>query len=204
MEPAVVPGDKLLYWTTGPDVRRGDVVMYRLGAPDNLLHIGRLIGLPGDTVACCTAAGLITVDGRALRERYVFPGEAPSEIRFSVSLRAGQAWVMGDHRTISLDSRIRGPVPLASIAGRVSVIIDGDEHATTVRTPTAFVAAGLAPADRREPAPYGWLAAFLIAIAALIGEAVTGVVLVIRSRGRRRRLARPEVSSVQLPPPGYR
>ena len=32
MEPAVVPGDKLLYWTTGPDVRRGDVVMYRLGA----------------------------------------------------------------------------------------------------------------------------------------------------------------------------
>ena len=173
-------------------------------APDNLLHVGRLIGLPGDTVTCCAAAGLITVDGRALRERYVFPGETPSETRFSVSLRAGQAWVMGDHRTISLDSRIRGPVPLAMIAGRVSVIIDTDEQVTTVRTPAAFVAAGLAPADRREPAPYAWLAAFLTAIVALIGEAVTGVVLVIRSRGRRRRAApRPEASSVQLPP-GYR
>ena len=138
----------------------------------------------------------MTVDGRALRESYVFPGDAPSAIRFTVTLRPGQVWLLGDNRSIALDSRLRGPAPLAGIQGRVTVI-DANGRVTAVRTPAAFVAVRLAPPDHRPLLPYGWLAALLGAGLALIAEIVIGAVLHVRAR--RRRAAPPGVSWAQLP-----
>jgi signal peptidase I len=101
-------GDRL--WTErGHDFRRGDIVILSAPAGGPVTqgtYVKRLIGLPGDTVACCDAAGDVTVDGKALDEAaYLFPGDQPSQIQFRVTLGAGQVWVMGDDRTVSLDSR---------------------------------------------------------------------------------------------------
>ena len=42
-------------------------------------YIKRVIGIPGDHVACCDAQGRVTVNGVALDEKsYIFPGNAPS------------------------------------------------------------------------------------------------------------------------------
>lgn len=93
-------------------------------------YVKRVIGLPGDHVACCNAKGQITVNDVALSETsYLYPGNAPSEQRFSITVPPGRLWVMGDHRAISADSRYHmgdpggGTIPESSVLGRVFVRI---------------------------------------------------------------------------------
>jgi signal peptidase I len=91
--------------------------------------IKRVIGLPGDTVACCDAEGRVTVNGVPLDEPYVYPGNEPSDMTFEVTVPAGRMWVMGDHREASQDSRWhqdlpgQGTVPVDDVVGRAVVVI---------------------------------------------------------------------------------
>jgi signal peptidase I len=65
------------------------------------LVVRRVIAVPGDRVSCCDAHGRVLVDGKALDETYLYPGDAPSKSRFSVTLADGQYWLLGDHRSIA-------------------------------------------------------------------------------------------------------
>ena len=93
--------------------------------------IKRVIGLPGDKVACCDAQGRVTVNGVALNEKsYLYPGNPPSENRFSVKVPANSLWVMGDHRDVSYDSRGHrygfpggGSIPESAVVGRAFIRI---------------------------------------------------------------------------------
>jgi signal peptidase I len=107
----------------------GFASMFGFGHPGAIL-IKRVIGLPGDRVACCDAGGRVTVNGVTLTEQsYLYPGDAPSEIRFNITVPPGWLWVMGDHRLISDDSRSHvgdpggGTVPESAVIGRAFVII---------------------------------------------------------------------------------
>jgi signal peptidase I len=107
----------------------GFASMFGFGHPGDIL-IKRVIGLPGDDVACCDAQGRVTVNGVPLTEQsYLYPGDAPSEVRFNIVVPAGRLWVMGDHRLISDDSRDHlgdpggGTVPENAVIGRAFVII---------------------------------------------------------------------------------
>jgi signal peptidase I len=96
-------------------------------APSERDFVKRVVGLPGDRVVCCDAAGLLTVNGRALREPYLPAGEPASAEPFDVVVPAGRLWVMGDHRSDSADSRAHlgdpggGTVPLDRVVGKVLV-----------------------------------------------------------------------------------
>jgi signal peptidase I len=90
--------------------------------------IKRVIGLPGDRVACCDEQGRMTVNGVPLDETaYLFPGDQPSTTNFDVVVPEGKLWVMGDHRSQSADSRSRigapggGFVPIDRVVGRAFV-----------------------------------------------------------------------------------
>lgn len=93
--------------------------------------IKRVIGLPGDTVACCDAQRRITVNGVPIVEPYVHPGDEPSAMTFSVIVPEGRIWVMGDNRSDSDDSRyhdtngdgLDGSVPISKVTGRAFALV---------------------------------------------------------------------------------
>jgi signal peptidase I len=180
MENTIMPGNRLLAWR-GDQVRRGDLVIFIDPALPGGLFLRRVIGLPGDHVACCNARGQLTVNGRSLQERYVYPGDAPSARPFSVTLAAGQVWLMGDHRSRAYDSRFKGPAAMTDIVGRVS-LIDRNGAYTMLRTPAAYIADGLAPADHRPVVPVAWLVTAGVAVLALLVLLGTGIVLRLRRR----------------------
>ncbi len=181
MQPTLQVGDRLPV-TLGEGFRRGDIVVLRVPTSGNLV-VKRIIGLPGDHVACCNAAGKVTVDGKALDETYLHSGDQPSAITFSVTLRPGQIWVMGDHRLISMDSREWGPIPETDVVGPVLIILHGGAT-SSVRTPQTFVSNGLAPSGSRTP-PFVWLIAISGAgFVALIILLILGVTRTIMRRRR--------------------
>jgi signal peptidase I len=101
-----------------------------LGPPDEKDFIKRVIGLPGDTVQCCSADGRVTVNGHALTEPYIFDNTPESQRAFGpVKVPAGRLWVMGDHRGVSADSRSHitdqwhGTIPIDHVVGRAFVIV---------------------------------------------------------------------------------
>ena len=103
-----------------------------LSAPDSNDHlIKRVIGLPGDEVACCNTFGQVSVNGVPLDEPYLkLPDSVTkaSKDDFAVTVPEGSLWVLGDNRYNSCDSRCNatGPslgfVPLENVVGRAIMI----------------------------------------------------------------------------------
>jgi signal peptidase I len=189
MQPTIAPGDQMLAVEGSSGIRRGDIVVLRV--PANVsgtdeLFVKRVIGLPGDHVACCNAKGQVTVDGKALSENYLYPGDQPSRTRFSATVGKGEIWVMGDHRSISVDSRKWGQVPLRGVVGRVILVIRGSSFAT-VRTPLTFVARGLAPVDTRLGQYVGLAIAAAASLVLLLLLAIFGITRFAIRRRRRNR-----------------
>ena len=185
MQPTISPGDRILAVQGSSGIRRGDVVVLRVPAKisgTDDLFVKRVIGLPGDHVACCDA-GRVTVNGKPLDESYLYPGDPPSRTTFSVTVGKGEIWVMGDHRNISVDSRKWGPVPVSGVVGRVILIGHGSSF-TAVRTPRTFVADGLAPADTRPELYAGLLIAAAASVAVLMLLAVAGITRFVIRRSR--------------------
>jgi len=99
-------------------IGRGDVVVFRHPAQfdPQRSYIKRVIALPGDTLRI--DRGHVFVNGKLLYEPYV-----PSEYRDNRSqeeivIPADSYFMMGDHRSISSDSRDFGPVDRSLIYGK--------------------------------------------------------------------------------------
>ncbi|MFI9357158.1 signal peptidase I [Streptomyces lydicus] len=99
-----------------------------LARPADTDYVKRVIGIGGDHVTCCDERGRIEVNGEAVREGYVHPGDAPSSVTFDIVVPEGKLWVMGDHRARSSDSRDHlgdpggGTVPVDKVIGRADLI----------------------------------------------------------------------------------
>ena len=104
---------------------RGQVVVLQPPAgvaEGNDPFIKRVIGVGGDTVE--VRDGQVFVNGVALDEPYLFrndagvvePTQAGNQTRWVVP--EGELFVMGDHRQVSEDSRVFGPIPVSSVIGR--------------------------------------------------------------------------------------
>lgn len=110
-------------------LREGLVFIGILPDPAKQYLIKRVIGVAGDRIVCCGDDGKLTINGVAVDEPYIFPGDKASESEFDVTVPEGFIWVMGDHRGASADSRFHrddandGFVPLSSVTGRAFAIV---------------------------------------------------------------------------------
>jgi signal peptidase I len=190
MENTLLPGDRILVSKIVYDFRsiqRGDVVVFS-GAgswdpatkpPSNPLlriwdgaaglvgiaapgtdYVKRVIGVPGDHVACCDLQGRVTVNGVPLSESsYIYPGAVPSQKTFNITVPPGRLWVMGDNRADSDDSRYRttfpggGTIPESAVVGRAFVVIWPLSRISDVPIPETFKQPALTAAAAVAAAP---------------------------------------------------
>lgn len=136
------------HWLSEPTPSTGPIILDKLR--ESLIALGvlpnpakqhlvkRVIGVAGDHVVCCDNNKMITVNGKALNEPYIFKGDHPSDMNFDVTVPAGKIWVMGDHRGASADSRYhqddinKGMVPVSKVVGRVVAVIWPSNHAKII------------------------------------------------------------------------
>lgn len=139
----------------GKQVHRGDVVVFRdtegwlqpeeeieshwydrfgevfgFAVPDGQqIVVKRVIGVGGDTIACCDANGRLMVNGVAVDEPYLAPGSEPSMTEFEIEVPEDSYWVMGDNRQNSADSSHHADIgdnpfiPASSIIGKAEYVI---------------------------------------------------------------------------------
>ena len=111
------------------DIKRALVDVGVLPDPAEQYLVKRTIGVGGDHIVCCDVKGRLQVNGTSINETYLFPGNAPSDSKFDVTVPKGFIWVMGDHRGASADSRFhtddihKGFVPLSDVVGRAEFVV---------------------------------------------------------------------------------
>jgi signal peptidase I len=191
MSPTLVRGDRLVVRQVDDvEVHRGDLVAIDMSAyadsPRDGISVVRVVGVAGDTVACCTDEHL-SVDGKPIIEPYITPGYE-GLFEFSAKVPEGAIFVEGDNRGNSDDSRFGGPVRLSAVTG--IVVATGTVVTPKPLTPvTSFTDAGLPGTPYSDGTLTGlrwWiLGGFVLFVAGIIGVIVTAV----RNAGRRRKAA---------------
>lgn len=128
MQPTFENNDRLISVRNFTPKRNDVVVLLAPEAANDVpgaLYIKRVIGLPGDKLV--SKNDKMYVNGRQIAEPYLnndFKKAANSTghtytNNFTYKVPKGYYWVMGDHRDISKDSHIFGPVKRKNLIGKV-------------------------------------------------------------------------------------
>lgn len=116
MEPTIKKGSRLsARRIANYTPRLGDIIIYR--TPEGWSNttagderVGRVIGLPENSVKCCDTRGRLELNGKALDEPYVVRPPA-SHVKFDVQIPRGRLWIMNDNRHVARDSRAYQDAP---------------------------------------------------------------------------------------------
>ena len=112
-------------------IERGDVVVFHYPRDPEKSYIKRVIGLPGDRLRI--DHGQVWLNGRRLTESYVPEEYQDTRSVAEMVIPEGTYYMMGDHRSISSDSREFGPVERSLIYGKAVFIYWPARDAGVVR-----------------------------------------------------------------------
>ena len=97
-------------------IERGDIVVFRYPRDTSKSYIKRVIGIAGDRIRI--EDGQVYVNGEAIAEAYVPNDYADARSYREIVVPKNSFFVLGDHRTMSNDSRDFGPVNERYIYGK--------------------------------------------------------------------------------------
>ena len=101
-------------------ISRGDIVVFHYPRDPEKSYIKRVIALPGDSLRI--ENGRVYVNGERVDEDYVPNAYRDSRSMPEIVIPKGEYFVMGDHRSISSDSRDFGPVERNLIYGKAAFV----------------------------------------------------------------------------------
>ena len=101
-------------------ISRGDVVVFHYPRDPEKSYIKRIIALPGDRLDI--EDGRVFVNGARVQEPYVPRNYRDSRSVPEMVVPPNEYFVMGDHRSISSDSRDFGPVERELIYGKAAFV----------------------------------------------------------------------------------
>jgi signal peptidase I len=113
------------------EIHRGDVVVFRYPHDQTKSYIKRVIALPGDDLRI--DRGRVYVNGRVITEKYVPAQFTDDRSLPGLVIPDNEYFVMGDHRSISSDSRDFGPVERDLIYGKAAFVYWPMDQAGVVR-----------------------------------------------------------------------
>ena len=124
MLPTLADGSYLLstkvpYYLSEP--KRGDIILFTPPVSDVDQFIGRIVGLPGETISI--KDGGVYIDGKILTEKYLLSAKSTKPGTFleenkPYKIPENSYFVMSDDREVLNDSRQWGPVNKSSISGK--------------------------------------------------------------------------------------
>jgi signal peptidase I len=97
-------------------IERGDVVVFRYPRDPSKSYIKRVVGVAGDRIRI--DGGQLYVNDEALDEDYVPPAYTDARSYPEIVVPPNSYFVLGDHRSMSNDSRDFGPVNQSYIYGK--------------------------------------------------------------------------------------
>jgi len=112
-------------------IERSDIVVFHYPRDPQVSYIKRVIALPGDRIRI--DRGKVWLNGKPLREPYVPPEYRDSRSMQEMVVPDGCYFMMGDHRSISSDSREFGPVERSLIYGKAEFVYWPAKDAGVVR-----------------------------------------------------------------------
>ena len=119
MLPALLDQERILVQTWLPPaepIQRGDIIVFKAPMKPGKSFVKRVIGVPGDIVEL--RLGEVVINGRRQAE-FFLPARAVGTSFAPQRVGEGLYFVLGDHRTVSSDSRHWGLVPQGAIQGKV-------------------------------------------------------------------------------------
>lgn len=102
------------------DIHQGDVVVFQYPRDHTKSYIKRVVALPGDLLRI--DHGRVYVNGKRLPEPYVPARYSDDRSQPDMMLPPHHYFLMGDHRSISSDSRDFGPVDRDLIYGKAAFV----------------------------------------------------------------------------------
>ena len=102
------------------EIHRGDVVVFLYPHDHEKSYIKRVIAVPGDDLKI--DHGQVYVNGEVVKETYVPQRFADDRSQPEITIPAHEYFVMGDHRSISSDSRDFGPMDRGLIYGKAAFV----------------------------------------------------------------------------------
>jgi signal peptidase I len=97
-------------------ISRGDIVVFRYPRDTSKSYIKRVIGVPGDHIRM--EDGQVFVNNRRLSESYIPPEYFDHRSFSEFTIPRDSYFLLGDHRSMSNDSREFGPVERQYIYGK--------------------------------------------------------------------------------------